>query len=296
MNTWYYQQGEQSVGPFTWEVLGKLKSAAVIVDSTPVKDTDRGDWRAFAEVINQNISATDHTTPPNKLRYYYLDGNRQPVGPFELDTLRSLHSEGIITADTLTSGPGDAQWSPVSELLGISETQPPAISPSAPIDRNIYTPKRRPFEKFALMMGVTLGFYAVYMIPSYSRDIKAITGKPRIDFQPLLILGILGLALVLMVTMMTDDVVIKDIFGFIGGLPLGVITILWAFDLESHGKLISKPGRQDSLGAYVLVLTIIDTVIGLFNSDLCAIVSVVIALLAVWLLQKEINLYAPVPQ
>ena len=63
MNTWYYKQGEQAVGPFTWEVLTKLKSAAVIEDSTPVKESDCGNWQSYMEAYNQKIATDAHSIP-----------------------------------------------------------------------------------------------------------------------------------------------------------------------------------------------------------------------------------------
>ena len=255
MNTWYYQQGDQSVGPFTWEVLAKLKSTSVIDDGTPVKGAD-GNWRPFAE-----CDGAKPPPVPNESRFYYLDANRQPVGPFDLATLRRLHVEGVIAANTLITGTGDAAWIPMSQLLGIP-----------PVDHTaVITPRRRTFEHFVKMMGVTLTLYTFYVVPSYSRDMKAITGRPRMEFKPVLILGIVTC-----------------------GFFLNIMMVLWAYDLEKHGKAMGTAGRRESLGTHVLVLIGITFGLAFFSGGLALFVAIVISCVPVWLLQKEINLYAPV--
>jgi hypothetical protein len=296
MNTWYYQQGEQAVGPFDWEILVRLKVASVIDDVTPVKNSDGGNWYPLAEAMNQKIASTENSIPPNPARYYYLDVNRQPVGPFDLNSVRSLFAGQVITESTFVTGTGDAQWIPVSQLLGIPENQQPPISTGANSDAKTSEPMRRTFGRLALMLGLTLGFYVLYLVPSYSRDMKAITEKPRMEFQPLLVLCIVSFALALLVSQISDDALTVKFFNFAGGLPVDVMLVLWAFDLEKHGKTLKTVNRQESLGAYLLVLTIIGSVIGLMSGGLAIVVGMAIGGFAVWLLQKEINLYAlPLP-
>jgi len=267
---WHYRNGEQEVGPFPWEVLEKLKIAGVIDGNTLVKASDEQDWSAFAEVSNaRNAPPTPLSTPlptplPTPLSdasYYYLDANRQATGPFDLQTLRRLHKEGVIRASTLTAAKGETQWITVSQLLGV----PPEM-PSAEIVNAV---RHRSFEQFCLMMGVTLTFYSFYILPSYSRDMKAITKRERMEFQPMLILGIVTL-----------------------GLLLAVMMVAWAYDMEKHGKAMETVGRQESLGTYVLILNVISFLIALFSGGVAIILSAALGVWAIWLLQKEINLYA----
>jgi len=285
MNTWHYRKNEQEVGPFTWEVLEKLRIAEVIDGGTPIKASDEQDWRPFTEVSNaQNASTPPPPPSPSESSYYYLDANRQPVGPFDLQTLRRLHGEGVISASTLTSAKGESQWISVSQLLGVPPT---AIPPDA-----TNAPRHRTFEQFGLMMGVTLTFYSLYLIPSYSRDMKAITGKPRIEFNQMLTLMIVTFILAILLGALSDNETVSALISFVVTLPVNIFIILWAYDLQNHGKLRETNRRQESLGAYVLALTVLAAIIGLFTGGLAIVISIVVAVITLWLLQKEINLYA----
>ena len=278
MNTWFYREAEQAVGPFDRDVLDKLKIAGVIHDATPVKGSETADWLPFGNLTPRMSAKSDvpHSSQAVEpaVRFYYLDTNSQPVGPFDLETLRRLHAQNVISADTLISAIGDAQWAPASQLLGVGRDRLPAVSRSeSEAMRSV--PLLRKFDQFALMMGCTLGFYTFYLVPSYARDMRAITGKPRMEFNPLLILGIVTL-----------------------GLSLMVMMIMWAFELETHGKTVGKSGRQEFLGLPVLALNVIALISGfaIDNFFLGLIVAGGFEAWAVWLLQKEINLYAPAPQ
>jgi hypothetical protein len=277
MNTWFYRHAEQAVGPFDRDVLDKLKGAGVIDDATPVKNSEAADWLPFGS-LNAQKNPTPGVPPPPApppARYYYLDANRQPVGPFDLETLGRLHAQHVLSADSLVSGIGDQQWVPASQILGLSRNGHSAVSGFEPEAVQTLLPVRRNFDQFALMMGCTLTFYTFYLIPSYSRDMRAITGKPRMEFNPMLILGIVTLGLSLVVTM-----------------------VLWAFELERQGKAVGKAGRQEFLGPAVLALNIIALIccFAIDNFVLSFIVGGGFATWAVWLLQREINLYAPISE
>jgi len=274
MNDWYYLQEGQATGPFTREVLEKLRTAGLIDDTTPVRGSEAEPWRSFSELVSHGASQNaGNAAPDGDIRHYYLDQNRKPVGPYDVDTLRRLRADGVIKSATLVSGLGDTQWVPASSLFA-PESQPRSLQPADTGSADQH-PRYRSFEQFALMIGVTLSLYTFYIIPSQSRDMKAITGRERMEFTALLVLGIVTF-----------------------GLLLAVMMVLWAYDLERHGKVIGKTGRQESLGTIVLVLNILSLVLGFAISDF--IVSfVIVGILnasAVWFLQKEINLYATPPE
>lgn len=290
MNTWYYRQGDQEVGPFRREVLDKLKHAGVIDKTTSVKNTDVPDWRPFGQVLAEEAQQITASQP----RYYYLDPSRQPVGPFDVASLRRLHDEGVISVETLTSAKGDAQWVPLASLSSVFDRRDrPSARGSRWLKETLFNlfgcfwtwydqpfgipvttkgdPCHRSFREFARMMILTLTLYSFYLVPLNSRDMKAITGRERMEFTGLLILGIVTF-----------------------GVALAVMEILWAFDLERHGKADNTVGRQESLGIIVLVLNAVGIVLGFVVGDsiLSPIIVGVLCASAIWMLQKEINLYA----
>jgi hypothetical protein len=181
-----------------------------------------------------------------------------------LGSLRVLLEQGVIAVHTLVANQGDSRWLTVGERLGVPP-QKTSVWLGATSDAPIY----RSFEQFALLMAMTLTFYMVYLIPANTRDLKAITGRSRMEFLPLLILGIASF-----------------------GILLLVMLTLWAFDLERHGRNLGTPGRQESLGTYVLILNVLAVLIGCFAGGLALLLSAALGAAAVWLLEKEINLYA----
>ncbi len=274
LNAWYYSQADQDVGPFQMEVLSKLARAGIIDDATLVRKGDEKGWQPLAMVLSKEIPAAP-VPVQDEARYYYLDAADQPVGPFDAATIQRLHTEKIVRADTLVSAIGDPEWVPAARLLKLPGTTVLMVPASTEANARIGHPRYLPFEQYVRMMGLTLSFYFFYLIPLQSRDLKAITGRERMEFTALLILGIVTLGLVLVVVM-----------------------VLWAYDLERHGKANGKARRQESLGTIVLVLGVLCLLTGFVIDSffLSFVVSAVLSGSALWLLQREINLYATAPE
>ena len=274
LNAWYYSQADQDVGPFQVEVLSKLARAGIIDDATLVRKGDEKGWQPLATVLAKEIPAAPAPVE-DATRYYYLDAADQPVGPFDVATIQRLHTEKVVRADTLVSGIGDLEWVPAARLLKLPGTTVPMVPASTAANARVGHPRYLSFEQYVKMMGITLSFYFFYLIPLQSRDLKAITGRERMEFTALLVLGIVTLGLVLVVVM-----------------------VLWAYDLERHGKANGKAGRQESLGTIVLVPGVLCLLTGFVIDSffLSFVVSAVLSGSALWLLQREINLYATAPE
>ena len=272
-NGWYYSQANRDVGPFQLEVLSTLARAQVIDDATPVRKANETEWHPLATVLPKDV-ATASAPFQNETRYYYLNTADQPVGPFNVATLQRLHGEKVIGVDTLVSGVGDPDWIPATRLLKLPPPSPSLAWVQRSGTPDDIHPRYLPFERYVLMMTVTLGFYPFYLVPCQSRDLKAITGRERMEFTALLILSIVTLGLVLL-----------------------IMQVLWAYDLERHGKAINKAGRKESLGTLVLGATALGffaclAIDGFFLSTLvCSLFNGV----GLWLVQREINLYAATP-
>ena len=270
MNAWYYSQADQAVGPFQVEVLGKLAQAGIIDDATPVRQTEETEWRPLSVALAEHSPSS---LPPvqQEARYYYLDSADQPIGPFDLATIQRLHAEQVIGASTLASGVGDPEWIPAARLLKlpvIGSPQPPTPALSA-TDNDVH-PRFRAFADYVRLSAVTLGFYPLYLVPCHSHDMKAITGRERMEFTALLILGVVTV-----------------------GLLTLVMQVLYAFDLERHGKTVSKAGRQEALGVIVLVTNALAVILSIALDGIAGfVVGAVLGSSALWFVQKEINLYA----
>ncbi len=277
MSAWYYSQEDRVVGPFQMEALGKLARAGVIDDRTLVQNVDEGEWQPLVTVLASERAVVP-PAPSKEARYYYLDTNDRPVGPFDFASMHRLHAERVLSADTLVSGIGEPEWIPAARLLKLPNLSVSTLERTTSVATATgsgSSPRYLPFERYVLLTAVTLGFYPFYLVPCQSRDMKAITDRERMEFTILLILGIVTLGLVML-----------------------VMQVLYAFDLERHGKAVGKAGRCESLGVLVLVLNLLSVVLG-FAIDSFVVGWIVGALLgggALWLLQREINLYAAAPQ
>ena len=77
-----------------------------------------------------------------------------------------------------------------------------------------------------------------------------------------------------------------------------VMQVLWAYDLERHGKRTNQSGRQEALGTLVLVLTVLAVVLSFAIESFLVgyLVGTALGAAALWFLQKEINLYAVTPE
>jgi hypothetical protein len=120
MSDWYYRQGDQAVDPFEKDVLEKLSQAGIIDASTAVKHAVDGEWKTLGEVLRNGGGTQPQGSSElvvNAPRFYYLADHRQPVGPFDLATLRRLFAEGRFTRDTLVSGIGEPDDLTMGEVL-----------------------------------------------------------------------------------------------------------------------------------------------------------------------------------
>ena len=272
MNLWYYSQADQAIGPFQMEVLGKLVQAGIIDDATPVRQAGETQWRPLSAVLTEKSPPV----PPavqQEARHYYLDAADQPVGPFDVATIQRLHAEQVVGADTLVSGVGDPEWIPAARLLKLPISSPRLLTPAASISEHDVHPRYRPFADYVTFSAVTLGFYPLYLVPCQSRDMKAITGRERLEFTAMLILGIVTL-----------------------GLLVLVMQVLYAFDLERHGKAVGTIGRRESLGIIVLVLNVLAVILSFAIDGFAGfVIGAALGSSALWFVQREINLYAAVP-
>ena len=129
--------------------------------------------------------------------------------------------------------------------------------------------KKRELGSIVLLMIVTLGFYAFYLIPDFGRGVNAVVGKRKYSFAVTLALGILTL-----------------------GLAFSVFEVLFAYDFERYGRESGFGDRVSSLGDYVLFLNISSLLVCFLSVGVAFLVSFFLGVWATWLLQKELNFLA----
>ena len=68
--------------------------------------------------LRSAIGAVLQRLPPSGLpRFVYLQNGRAPRGPVDLSTLRAMHLDGRLPADTLIAVAGSDDWRPLGEWL-----------------------------------------------------------------------------------------------------------------------------------------------------------------------------------
>lgn len=258
------------MGPFTLEALGKMQRAGLINEDTPIRPSDDAPWVPLGKIQGAEAAKPAYVErgTPTSESFYYVDANGQTTGPASKEQLLALRTAGAINATTLITRRGDASWITLGEVLGTARQFTGQAIP-VPADQE-FQPVRRSLQDFMVLMGATLTLYTFYVVPSYSKDLRIITGKERIQYKPLLILGIVTLSFALI-----------------------VLLVAWAYDLEKYGRTKQTPGRQEALGAYVLALNVVSVLSLFWSGWIALIIGLVAGVWSVWLVQNEINLYAP---
>jgi len=133
--------------------------------------------------------------------------------------------------------------------------------------------QERTLGKFLLFSIITLTFYGAYLAVRWAADVNHIIRRPKYNSAIVLVLGIVTLTI-----------------GFV------VVVVIYAFDLERRGSAISLNGRLENLGVYVLTANILGIAIGLFSGGVAIILSLVISVIAFWLVQNELNKFARIAE
>lgn len=129
--------------------------------------------------------------------------------------------------------------------------------------------KKRDLGMIVLLCVVTLGLYGFYLIPDLGRSVNSALNERKHSFAVALILGILTF-----------------------GIALSVFEVVYAYDLERHGRETGSGERVNSMGTYVLILNILSWIVAFMSGGVAFIVSAFMGLWATWLVQKELNLLA----
>jgi hypothetical protein len=97
--------------------------------------------------------------------FYYLDENKQAVGPVTADAMRDLWRRGVVNDETATAFEGDADWVPLSIFADVifparnsrGVTGAPGGVPSAKGDSSLES--TRTFGRVLVMIAAGLGIY-----------------------------------------------------------------------------------------------------------------------------------------
>jgi hypothetical protein len=119
-------------------------------------------------------------------------------------------------------------------------------------------------------MAVTLGLFALYLIPSWGKPMARITGRPRLPAAAVRVLGVCSL-----------------------GVALGVMQIAYSFQLAAHGRRVGHPQANAGLGAWVLMYSAFSVVWSVGTLGVGFLVGgFALGIHSVWLVQAELNKYA----
>ena len=129
----------------------------------------------------------------------------------------------------------------------------------------------RPIQKrdigiVVLLSLVTLSVYYVYLMAEWAKDINYLLKRDRHNPVVVVVVGVLTLLSALIAW-----------------------EIIYAYDLQKITEERKIPGRNASLGTYVLVLNLISCAVLFVSGGFAVILSVVLGIWAYCLIQKELN-------
>lgn len=128
--------------------------------------------------------------------------------------------------------------------------------------------KRRDLGMFVLLMTVTLGLYAFYLIPKLGIGVNRLVKKDEFNFNQVLFVGI-----------------------FTFGIGLTVFEVLYAYSLQKNHDYTRGKWTNSNLGGYVLVLNLLAVGLLFVSGGLAFLASFVLGCWATWLIQNEVNRY-----
>ncbi len=128
---WFYQDGDQKVGPFDLEQLVKLNESGIISAETLVGRPSEDQWFHYQSLVGSDGRIADKT-------WYYKDGP-DSVGPFDPFGLLKMYEKGVISEDSLIQHVKGSQWVLFKEHFGLYRSQsensaPNSIAGSQPPD------------------------------------------------------------------------------------------------------------------------------------------------------------------
>ena len=128
--------------------------------------------------------------------------------------------------------------------------------------------QRRDLGAYALLLVVTLGFYAFYLVPKLGLSTNQLIKKSKYDFHVVLWVGILTC-----------------------GIGLVVFEVMYAYDLEKAPEYTGGRWSNQNLGGRVLILNLLAWFLIFVSGGLAFLISMVLGGWATWLIQSEVNRY-----
>jgi len=132
-----------------------------------------------------------------------------------------------------------------------------------------YQIKKRDTGIVVLLSVVTLGIYYIYLMGTWANDINHLARREKHKSILVVIVGIITCT-----------------------IALYVWEIVYAYDLQKIAADRDTPGRNASLGSFVLILNIAGISIAFLSGGLAVILSIGIGIWAYCLIQKELNIFA----
>jgi len=132
-----------------------------------------------------------------------------------------------------------------------------------------YQIKKRNIGIVVLLSVVTLSIYNIYLMGTWANDINYLENRKKHNSIIVVVLGVITLTFALLVW-----------------------EIVYAYDLQRITANRDVPGRNASLGSFVLILNIVAIAVGLLSGGFAFILSCALEIWAYCLIQKELNLIA----
>lgn len=170
---YYVNAQRQTSGPVSEEELRHLLGQGILSESSSVLRKGETQWKHLSDFLTPaplTAPAESHAT------YYYLNANRQTIGPVSEDELRRLLDQRILNASSHVIRKGENQWIRLSQILKIEELPfPPAPVHEAPVAVTRQTLNLKAIEQYLDGINTSMDSW-IYRIFGFG---KLVSGFPK---------------------------------------------------------------------------------------------------------------------
>lgn len=200
MDGWYYLDGSNDQnGPYSKQEMQNMYNHNVISDNTYVWKSDMADWARYKRTdlyVRQTTTATSREVKSPK-EWYYIDRQKNQVGPYTQEDMKDLIETGVLTANTYIWKKGFIDWTRLnnSQLVQyVPPKQPTRRTTNRSSYRGSTVVQEKPIIMDIIFSIITCYIYTIYWVYRANEDANRIfTAYGELEELSSFLVVILGL-------------------------------------------------------------------------------------------------------
>ncbi|GEM_PF-2797240 len=177
---WYYLDGSNSQnGPYSKDEMMDLYKRNVITDNSYVWKSDMEDWTRLkrTELYTRQTTTAYQSEVRSPKEWYYIDRQKNQVGPYTQEDMKELIETGVLTANTYIWKKGFIDWTRLnnSQLVQyVPPKQPTHRTRSYSGYRGMPVVQEKPIMMDIIFSIITCYIYTIYWIYRANEDANRI--------------------------------------------------------------------------------------------------------------------------